>query len=112
MKLEDGSSVTKGTSGDNILSADLGTKRTIQELGALNTHLHSWLAHETTISGRRQDASYGEERGGTHASLGISAPGHRLKMRADIRMVGLTLNYLQDTGNGFQRRRKANRGEA
>ena len=55
------------------------------------THLPPWLAQETTISQMRQD---GEERNRTADSLGITAPGDRLKMRPDIMMVDLTTNDL------------------
>ena len=39
--------ITKGTSGNNLLIADLATKYNMQEMGALDTSLLSWLAQET-----------------------------------------------------------------
>ena len=63
--------ITKGTSGNNVFIADLGTQENMQAMGALDTRLPPWLAQETTISEIRQD---GKERDRTTDSLGIIAP--------------------------------------
>ena len=41
--------ITKGTSGNNVFIADLGTQEDMQAMGALDTRLPSWLTQETTI---------------------------------------------------------------
>ena len=61
--------ITKGTSGNNVFIADLGTQENMQAMGALDTRLPPWLAQETTISEIRQD---GEEKDRTADSLGLS----------------------------------------
>ena len=97
--------VTKGTSGNNVFIADLGTQENMQAMGALATRLPPWLAQGTTIWGMRQDE---EERYRTNDALGITAPEDRLKMRPDIIMVDLTTNDLRDRENRTLKRRKAN----
>ena len=83
--------ITKGTSGNNVFIADLGTQENMQAVGALDTRLPPWLAQETTILEMRQD---GEERDRTTDSLGITAPEDRRKVRPDIMTVDLTTNDL------------------
>ena len=50
--------ITKGTSGNIVFIADLGTQENMQAMGALAMRLPPWLAQENTISEMRQD---GEE---------------------------------------------------
>ena len=97
--------ITKGTSGNNVFIADLGTQENMQAMGALDTRLPPWLAQETTISEIRQD---GEERDRTTDSLGITAPEDRRKIRPDIMMVDLTTNDLSDMESRAPKKRKAN----
>ena len=78
--------ITKGTSGNNVFIADLGTQETMRVTGALDTRLPPWLAQESTISEMRQD---GEETDRTTDSLSVTAPEHRLKMKPDVMMVVL-----------------------
>ena len=46
--------ITKGTSGNNVFIADLGTQENMQAMGALDMRLPPWLAQETTIYEIRQ----------------------------------------------------------
>ena len=46
--------ITKGTSGNNLFIADLGTQENMQAMGALDTRLPPWLAQETTNSEMRE----------------------------------------------------------
>ena len=96
--------ITKGTSGNTVFIADLGTQENMQALGALDTRLPPWLAQETTILEMRQD---GEDMNRTFESLSIIAPGDQLKMRPDIMMVDLTTNDLSSIQNRAPKKRKA-----
>ena len=95
--------ITKGTSGNNVFIADLGTQENMQAMTALDTRLPPWLAKETTITEIRQD---GEERDRTTESLGITAPEDRHKMRPDIMLVDLTTNDLNKIESRAPKKRK------
>ena len=77
-------------------------------MGAVNTRLPLWLAHETTTSGRLQDE---DDREITYDSLGMTASEDRQSMRLDVMVVGLTTENLCGKESRLMKARKANRGE-
>ena len=96
--------ITKGTSGNNVFIADLGTQENMQANGSPRYAFAS-------LAGSRdrhfKDAPRWRRGNRTADSLGITAPEDRLKMRPDTMVVDLTTNNLSEMESRAPKKRKA-----
>ena len=101
--------IAKGTKSNNTFIADLGSKKWMQEMGALDRRLPPWLACESTIRELHNDESDPSPATNEHKSslsYGIIAPEDRLKLRPDIMMVDILSDELEDVLDRQARKRK------